>query len=252
MGDSEDRGIGAATRRSLRVSSRSGHVEVIAEPRSDVIALKGGRSVSLEEEDERLTLSSRSSSLELRVPEGTDVVIGTVSGTVTCVGPLGHVAVNTISARITIEQASSVDARSVSGIVKVASCDGEARCDVISGRAEIGEAGSVLLSTTSGRITARQVRGKVRARSVSGRIKVGVTETPLDVKVGCFSGRIQVRVPRGARPSTQLTSKRGRVTNRLDGGDDGTDEVGDGTGGVGDGIVTARVASGSVLIDEAP
>jgi hypothetical protein len=238
MGENEERVVGATTQRSVRVSSRSGRVEVVAEPRSDVVALKGGKPIVIDDSVDRVTVSSRSSRLELRVPEGTDVVIGTVSGTVDCIGPLGHVAVNTVSARITIEHAARVDARSVSGVLKVTTCDGEVRCDVISGRADIGTAGSVMLSTKSGRITARQVRGKVRARSVTGRIKVGVTEVPLDVEVGCISGRIQVRVPRGARPGTRLTTRSGRVTNQLDEGDDG--------------FVSARTVSGRILIDEAP
>ena len=238
MGDHEQGSVDAGVRRSVRVSSRSGRVEIIAEPRADVVARKGGRSMVVDSSGERVTVSSRSSALEVRVPEGTDVVIGTVSGTVTCTGPLGHVAVNTLSARVTIEDAAEVDVRSVSGVLKVAACRGEVRCDVISGRAEINSAGSVRLSTKSGRITAREVRGKVRARAVSGGIKVAVTETPLDIKVEAISGKVQVRVPTGARPAVRLTTKSGRVISRLEEGDDGD--------------LSARTVSGRILLDEAP
>jgi DUF4097 and DUF4098 domain-containing protein YvlB len=238
MGEDETRVAGAEVRRSVRVSSRSGSVEVIAEVRDDVVATKGGRSVRVDDEGELTQVSSRSSALVVRVPEGSDVVVGTVSSTVTCTGRFGHIAASTVSSRIEIEHATRVDARSMSGRIKVDSCDGEVRLDVTSGRAEVGSAGAVLLSTTSGRITARSVRGKVRARAVSGRIKVAVSETPVDVKVGCVNGRIQVRVPRGARPRTNLSSKRGRVTNAVPDGDDG--------------LITARTVNGRILIDEAP
>lgn len=201
--------------RSVRISSRRGSVEVIAETRDDVVAHKDGEPVQPAIEDGITTIASRRSPLRVSVPEGTDVVIGTVSGNVTCTGPLGHVAVHTVSSRIEVERATRVDARTVSGRVVVGNCEGEVRCDVGSGRAEVETAGAVYLNTTSGRIVARRVRGKMRARSVSGRIQVGLTETPLDAKVECVSGRIQVRVPRGARPTTRLVTKHGRVTNPL-------------------------------------
>lgn len=238
MGDGESEGTAVGQARSVRLSSRRGSIEVIAEPRVDVVAHKDGEPVEPATDDHITTVASRRSPLRVWVPEGTDVVIGTVSGRVTCTGRLGHVAVNTVAARIEIEHAGRIDARTVSGRVVIGTCEGEVRCDVSSGRAEVEMAGSVLLNTTSGRITARQVRGKARAKSVSGRIQVGLTATPLDVKVECVSGRIQVRVPRGARPTTRLRSKHGRVTNALDEGPDGT--------------IMARTVSGSILIDEAP
>lgn len=233
-----DQAAGPELRRSVRVSSRSGSIEVIAEARDDVVAEEDGETVAMDDTPEGVSISSRRSPLLIRVPEGSDVVLGTVSGDVHCIGRLGRVAVNTISARIEIDRAVEVDARSMSGRVKVGSCDGEFRCDVVSGRAEVEEAGAVLLSTTSGRITARSVQGKARARAVSGRIKVGVAVSPVDVKVECVSGRIQVRVPPGARPRTRLTTKRGKVRSNLAEGDDG--------------FVSARTLSGSILIDEAP
>lgn len=233
-----DQVAGQAVRGSVRVSSRSGSIEVIAEGRDDVVAEKNGETVALDDTPEGASIASRHSPLVVKVPEGSDVVLGTVSGDVRCIGRLGRVAVNTISARIEIDRAAAVDARSMSGRVKVGSCDGEFRCDVVSGRAEVETAGAVLLSTTSGRITARSVQGKARARTVSGRIRVAVAVSPVDVKVECVSGRIQVRVPTGSRPRTRLTTKRGKVRSSLAEGEEG--------------FVSARTLSGSILIDEAP
>jgi DUF4097 and DUF4098 domain-containing protein YvlB len=227
---------GVEVRRLVRLSSRKGSIEVVAEPRSDVVAEKAGEPVTPDDAPEGVSVSSQRSPLVVRVPEGTDVVIGTVSGRVTCSGRLGHVAVNTVSARIEVDQAARVDTRTISGRVSVGSCDGEVRCDAGSGRAEVGEAGSVFLSTANGRITARRVRGKVRARALNGRIQVGVTEIPLDVKVECVNGRIEVRVPAGARPHALLRSKNGAVTNALEEGSDGT--------------IMAQTVNGSIVIDE--
>lgn len=233
MGNDEG---GVEVRRLVRLSSRKGSIEVIAEARRDVVAEKAGEPIEPEEAPEGVSVSSQRSPLVVRVPEGSDVVIGTVSGRVTCSGRLGHVAANTVSARIEIELAARVDTRTVSGRVSVGSCEGEVRCDAGSGRAEVGEAGSVLLSTANGRITARRVRGKVRARALNGRIQVGVTELPLDVKVECVNGQIEVRVPPAARPATRLRSKNGRVTNALDDGPDG--------------MIMAQTVNGSIRIDE--
>jgi DUF4097 and DUF4098 domain-containing protein YvlB len=237
MGNGEQ-SVGAELRRSVRVSSRSGRVEVVAEERPDVVAEKAGEPLGVDPDGDGISISSRRSSLLVRVPEGTDVVVGTVSGSVSITGRFGRVAVNSISGRIEIDHAASVDARGVSSRVKVGECEGEARCDVVSGNAEVGSAGSVRLSTASGHITARSVRGKVRVKTVSGKIRVGVSTSPVDVKAECVSGRIQVRLPRGTRPETSLSAKHGKVHSKVSEGPDGT--------------VSARAVSGSILIDEAP
>jgi DUF4097 and DUF4098 domain-containing protein YvlB len=233
MGEYEAGVAGAELRPSVRVSSRSGRIEVVAESRDGVAAYKSGEEIAVEG-DGTVTVSSRSSNLVVRVPEGTDVVVGTISGRITLVGRFGAVAANTVSARISIDTAERVDARTISGRVHVGACSGEVRIDAVSGRAEVGSAGAVLLSTTSGRITVDEVRGKVRAKGVSGRIEINVTETPLDVKVGSLSGRIRLTAPAIASPRQHLTTKRGSITSSLDQGDDGE--------------LQARTHSGSIRI----
>ena len=236
MGEHEAGIAGAELRRSVRVSSRSGRIDVVAEPREGVAAYKSGEEVTVDD-DGTITVSSRSSSLVVRVPEGTDVVAGTISGRITLVGRFGKVAANTVSARISVDTAEQVDARSISGGVKVDSCSGEVRVDAVSGRATVGSAGSVLLSTTSGRVEVGEVRGKVRARGVSGRIAITVTERPLDVKVETVSGRIRLTAPSGATPRQFLAARRGSVTSALDQGEEGE--------------VHARTHSGSIRISGA-
>jgi DUF4097 and DUF4098 domain-containing protein YvlB len=233
MGDHEAGIADAELRRSVRVSSRSGRVDVVAEPREGVAAYKGGHAMAVDD-DGAITVSSRSSALVVRVPEGTDVVVGTISGRITIIGRLGKVAATTVSARISVESAERVDARSISGRVTVEECSGEVRIDAVSGRAQVRSAGGVFLSTASGRISVGEVRGKVRARAVSGRIEITVTESPLDVKVESVSGRIALTAPRAAAPRQHLMTKRGSITSELDQGDDGE--------------IHARTHSGSIRI----
>lgn len=233
MGDHEVGVAGAELRRSIRISSRSGRVEVVAEPREGVVATKGGQHVHIADDD-TITISSRSSTLLVRVPEGSDVVVGTISGRITLRGRFGAVAVTTVSARIAVEAAERVDARSISGRVEIGTCTGEARIDAVSGRAEVGSAGAVSVSTASGRIQVDEVRRKVRARALSGRISVTVTETPLDVKAESVSGRITLTVPASATPQQSLRAKRGSVSSELAQGDDGQ--------------ILARTHSGSIRV----
>ena len=70
------------------------------------------------------TVETSSSAVEVRVPEGTDLVIGTTSGKVTVEGRVGAVAVVTSSGRVSIDHARSVDARTKSGRVHVGYAEG--------------------------------------------------------------------------------------------------------------------------------
>jgi DUF4097 and DUF4098 domain-containing protein YvlB len=233
MGDHESGVAGAGVRRSIRISSRSGRVEVVAEPRDGVVASKGGREVDVDD-DGTLTISSRSSTLVVRVPEGSDVVVGTISGRITLKGRFGAVAASSVSAGIEIESAEQIDVRNKSGRVEIGSCTGEVRIDAVSGRAKVHSAGAVAVGTASGRIEVDAVRGKVRARAISGRIAVTVTATPLDVKAETVSGRITITAPPSARPHQTLRTAKGSVASELPQGDDG--------------VVLARTISGSVRL----
>ena len=131
----------------VRISTASGAVHVMAEADrtecwSNIDALDGSP----------MTIDGGSSKVEVRVPEGTDLVIGSTSGKVTVEGRVGALSVLTTSGRISIDQAASVDARSTSGRVEVGHADGVCRVVSASGKVEVGRCGSVDAASGSGRI----------------------------------------------------------------------------------------------------
>ena len=132
---------------SVRVSSTSYRVRVIAEERLDV-AFDG---VADEAHDGQCTtIDSVTSALTVRVPEGTDLVIGSGSGRVDVSGDVGDVAALTDSGRIKIEQARSVDARTRSARIEIGRSVGECRVRSESGRVQVDACCGADVATNSG------------------------------------------------------------------------------------------------------
>lgn len=224
-------------RRALRLSARSGRVEVIAEDRSDVVVERGGDVVDVDDHaDGRLTITSHSDALRARVPIGTDVVVGTTSGRVKVAGEVGAVAITTMSGRVTVESAERVEVRAISGRVEVRECRGEVRVDAVSGRVTIGRAGDVWVSTKTGRVTVEEATGSVRARSVVGRISIRIAAAPVDARLETVSGRIEVGVPSGARPVQRFAARSGSIRSSVPDG--------------GEGEIAARTVSGAIRVQE--
>ncbi|MEM7286587.1 MAG: DUF4097 family beta strand repeat-containing protein [Actinomycetota bacterium] len=181
---------------SIRIASTSGAVRVIAEDRADVSVQ--GRAEQ-RHDDRHVTVEGGSSRLTVRVPLGSDVVVGAESGGVGVVGPLGHVSAVSRSGRVIVSDVTSADIRAESGRVEVDGCRGECVVRGDSGKVEITECGTADIVTRSGRITVSGVRGDVRAHCVSGRVEVDLDEAA-DVDAETVSGRIVVRYPRGVTP----------------------------------------------------
>ena len=114
------------------------------------------------------------------VPEGSTVVVETISARVSTRGNLASVETNTTSGRVNIDGAASVDCRSVSGRVAVDELRGSGRVSAISGRVEVHatSGGSLRVSTVSGRIDITAASEAlaaglcVSANSVSGRVNL--------------------------------------------------------------------------------
>lgn len=239
---------GPAPRRAVRLSSRSGRIEVVAEDRGDVLVERGhpddldgeeepGGS-AVEDPEAPLTVSSRSEPLRVRVPEGTDVVVGSVSGRVALRGRLGSVAVTTASGRISVDSADQVGARSISGRIEVAECRGETRIDSVSGRVAVGRTGSVKVSTKTGRVTVGATGGPVRVRSVVGRITITIDDGgPIDARLETVSGRIEVELPPGVAPRQRFAARTGSIRSAVPEG--------------GEGEIAARTISGAIRVREA-
>lgn len=178
---------------AVRISTASGRVRVIAEARDDV-HVDGDATV--DSRDETTTVVTASGRVVVRVPEGTDVVVGTDSGRVEVHGRAGGIAATTTSGRIEVDEGTNVDARSESGRIVVGRATGVCRIRGNTGRVEIGASAGADASTNSGRIVLRDVDGPVRAHCISGRIEIGMAAAH-DVDAETVSGRITVTMPDG-------------------------------------------------------
>jgi DUF4097 and DUF4098 domain-containing protein YvlB len=191
---------------TVRIASTSAAVRVIAEDRADV-DVSGSLEFTVAESV--MTLSVGSRRVVVRVPTGTDLVVGATSGRVEVSGSVGSLAVTTTSGRISVEAARSVDIRTSSGRIDVGSAAGSCRVLTRSGRVVVGSCADAHLTSTSGRISLDAAGGPVHAHCVSGRIDVTV-KSAQDVDAETVSGRISVRLPAGVRP--QIVGRRDDVT----------------------------------------
>lgn len=181
--------------RLVRIAADNGRVHVIAEERDDT-AVDGKADVV--HDGDRTTITATTSRVTVRVPTGTDLVIGTSSGRVEVSGQAGNVAIVTDSGRITVDQAAAVDARSDSARIVIGDATGTCRIRTDSGAVDVASCGAVDAATDSGRITLKDVHGDVDAHCVSGRISVRLAGAN-DVEAETVSGRIVVTVPKGVR-----------------------------------------------------
>jgi DUF4097 and DUF4098 domain-containing protein YvlB len=204
----------------IRVLSASGGVTVIAEERPDVDVEPANRMVELKEgggrhrhhrgilghlrthehgEGERqhrpvLEVKTKSGSLEVRCPIGTDVSVGAISGNVKLIGTFGSLKISNVSGGIEIDTATrNVDARAVSGSVHVKNCGGT--CDV---------------SSKSGNVRIDHVEGSAHASTISGGVEIG-TAGRQEVELKMVSGGAKVTVLGEKQPRVRFNSLSGKM-----------------------------------------
>lgn len=199
----------------LKIVTTSGRVRVIGEDRGDAVVEAPGPRRVLDGSEVRTT----SKAVELRVPAGTDLVVGTASGTVLLEGPLGSTRVTTASGAITAEDVASIDARTTAGSIDVRA-RGEGRLRTSSSAVHVrGAARGLSVATTSGRVVVEDSRGPVSVRTVSGAVEIGVG-APAAVTVDTISGGVRVTVPPGVAVSSRFRSVSGRPHLECERGDD--------------------------------
>lgn len=187
----------------VRIGTASGSVQVVAEDREDVDVDPPDRHVEPDEDGRILNIKSKSGAVRVRVPTGTNVSVGAMSGSVKLEGEFGNVKVSAMSGSVEVDRArGDVDIRSVSGSLTVARCDGN--CN---------------MNTKSGRVFAGWVGGEVKAATISGRVDVG-TAGKDDVDIKAMSGTLSVRVAEGKAPRVRMRSLSGRVKCNCTQGDD--------------------------------
>ena len=104
----------------VRVTASSGKIRITTEARGDVVVDRG--------QDHPLggvlEVSGSDDGVVMRVPTGTDLVVGSHSGAVELSGSFGELRVTTRSGRVEIEACGSLDVRTVSGRVTVGAVAG--------------------------------------------------------------------------------------------------------------------------------
>jgi DUF4097 and DUF4098 domain-containing protein YvlB len=206
---------------TLRLQSRSGKVNVIAEPRDDVVAETDRVESFFSDGGSTLVVrSSRGGSkpLTVRCPVDTDVVVGTQSGSVRMEGRFGHVHVTSMSGTIEVEEADDADLRTMSGSLKLGRCHGHCRLNAVSGAITTGSVDAVQANSVSGAIRLGRVGGDVRARTVSGMIELASSGSGTIV-LQTVSGGVRVTLPGGTEPDARFKT-RGRVRCDFPRGDD--------------------------------
>lgn len=216
----------------VRVTASSGKIRITAEARGDVMVDRGqdhplGGVLEVKGSDDGVVM---------RVPVGTDLVVGAHSGAVELLGSLGDLRVTTRSGRVDVEQCASLDVRTVSGRVEVGRIQGECRIKTASGRVIVSRAGGLLhVATVSGRIDIVDAAGPVRVNTVNGRVELGLSGAA-DARADSVSGKVTIELPAGVHPKTSLVSVSGRCACEVDEGDDCS--------------VTGRTVSGRITIRE--
>jgi DUF4097 and DUF4098 domain-containing protein YvlB len=200
----------------IRITATSGRIEVTAEDRSDVVVDRGQEHPM----GGVLEVKGESTGVALRVPIGTDLIVGSHSGSVSLRGDLGNLRLTTRSGALEIESCASLDARTVSGRVEVGCVRGDAHIKAANGRVGIAEVGgSLTVTSVSGKVEVGNAAGAVHATTVSGKVDVGM-RSAADVRAESVSGRVDVALPRGVRPSVSMKSVSGRCDNETDSGED--------------------------------
>lgn len=178
----------------VRIAS-NGRVDVVAEQRGDV-DVHGDADVA--RAGSTTTISSTSGRLEVRVPVGIDLIIGTTSGRVAVSGEVGKLSVVTESGRVAVERAETADVRSETGRIDIGQTDGHCRVRSESGSVSVSSCQRANVATGSGTIALHGVRGTVQAHCTSGRIDIEMA-TANDIEAETVTGRIAVSLPSGVR-----------------------------------------------------
>lgn len=187
----------------LKVVGVSGKVRVISEDRTDIEIDPPDRRLEISDDGRVAETRSRSTDLEIKVPHGLNVSVGTVSGNVELVGRFGIVKVSTVSGHIRLgDMSGDADIRSISGHIEVGSVGGCCRANTKSGHIQIGRVG-----------------GELSAHTMSGSIEVG-TAGEGEVSLKTISGRVTVAVDPGKAPRVRLRTLSGKTRCDCPQGDD--------------------------------
>jgi DUF4097 and DUF4098 domain-containing protein YvlB len=191
----------------LLISNRSGRVNVIAEDRNDVVVGRGARIRETDEDVLQIGPEHGSQAVDVRCPTGTDVMVGTTSGSVELRGRLGSVSVTSASGKVRVAIAEEADLRTQSGKVEIDECSGHCRASTKSAAVVAGALDSAEISTISGAVRIGRVTGTVDVRTVSGKV-VLFADGSGPIGASTLSGSITIHLPPGVRPDVRASDAR--------------------------------------------
>ena len=178
----------------------SGQIVVIGEHRADVVV--AGTERAEVTTDGAIEVTGGSKSVEVRCPEGSDVIVGANSGSVELARPARDARVTVGSGSVLVDHVEQLDARTGSGSFEVAECDGECRLKTGSGRIKVVQSGEADLATGSGSVEAELVDG-AKVKAGSGNVDVGLVGSRASRHqgdVGFGHGERAARGPAGDAP----------------------------------------------------
>ncbi len=192
----------------VHITTRTGKVRVEANDGPEV-SVEGGTIERHQDGTLHIRRASWSGSIDVRCAAGTDVTVGTVSGSVDLAGPLGAVRVATVSGRIRIAEATRIDVRTKSGKIDIGMCAGACRVMTKSSAVHVRHADRATIAGVSGVVLLEEVRG-AEIKTVSGKVLIGSLGGDR-LSVHTVSGKVEIRVPSASKPSTRLRSLSGRI-----------------------------------------
>ena len=242
---------------ALDVDVATGHVEIVGEDRSDVVAevtpsnegRSGDRSLAdaatidsdgarvVVRVPRRMNLFGRNDSVDVRVavPLGSRVEVSSAYGTVRLRGRLGAARVDAKYGTVTIDEVGDlvlaapygeVDVREVGGRldldaghsrVRIGAVRGEAHLRAAHGSIDIGVAHGPVQARLSGALTIETALSDVSARSAHGVLRIGAATTGT-VRLENGYADVEVGVPAGTAAWVDATSAHGTVRNELTAG----------------------------------
>jgi DUF4097 and DUF4098 domain-containing protein YvlB len=202
----------------ISITTRRGSVTVAAADGAE-LRVEGGTVGRSSEGRLEIHRDSGASHIEVRCASGSDVSIGTASGSVECTGLLGSVRIATVSGRVSVDAAEKLDVRTRSGTVEVGDVSGECRVMTTSAKVHVRSAGYATVATVSGHVSCGEV-DRAEVKTVSGKVALSTTGTGR-VAAKTISGRVDIRVPPDRNPATRLRSVSGKIDSECPPGNDG-------------------------------
>jgi DUF4097 and DUF4098 domain-containing protein YvlB len=155
---------------------------------------------------------SRSTRLDVVVPEGCRVVARTASADVAMRGRFGDTRIKTASGSVEVEALTAFQLSTASGDVHAGDVAGDVDLATVSGDVRLGSVvGRLAVTTTSGDVSVRSVGGDLGVSSVSGDVRVDRFDGD-EVTVKSVSGDFDIGLPSGIRVSPSIRTLSGTTT----------------------------------------